>query len=137
MDRWITHTKVWRSQLLKQPLARRRSTCLWLFWIQLHASVAKVKFQLRNSPNTEQNSTIAQSEYHPFRSKLKSKSYLVIYLSFPFIRCNVRYVVMNLTRATPDLRIPQTDDMKGFYEIIGFTEDTPKILHALATHSFT
>ncbi|XP_055301999.1 uncharacterized protein LOC129568332 [Sitodiplosis mosellana] len=48
-----------------------------------------------------------------------------------------KYVVVNLTRPTPDLKIPQIDGMKGFFEICGFNQDTPKILYALATHCFT
>lgn len=48
-----------------------------------------------------------------------------------------RYVVINLTRPKADLKIPETDEMKGFFEICGFSQDTPKILNALAKHSFT
>lgn len=50
---------------------------------------------------------------------------------FPF-----RYVVINLARSIPDLKIPETDNMKGFFEICGFNQDTPKILNALANHCF-
>ncbi|XP_031638716.1 60 kDa SS-A/Ro ribonucleoprotein-like [Contarinia nasturtii] len=50
---------------------------------------------------------------------------------------HVKYVVLNLSRPTPDLIIPQGDDMKGFFEICGFNENTPKILNALASDRFT
>lgn len=48
-----------------------------------------------------------------------------------------RFVVVNLNRPKPDLKIPQTENMKGFFEICGFNEDTPKILNALAKHCFS
>lgn len=107
-------------------------------------------FRSKNFKNTEQSSTIAPSKQNSFYYR-KNEIYcpqqnaiasdVVNLLKYKLLNVDAsysyRYVVVNLTRPTPDLKIPYADEMKGFFEICGFNQDTPKILNALAAHCFT
>lgn len=41
-----------------------------------------------------------------------------------------------MARPEADLKIPQTEDMTGFFEINGINETTPKIINLLAQNIF-
>lgn len=138
LDRWPKHTKVWPSRLPKQQPQIRKSMCLWSLWIPLHDFAVKDRFPLKNSKNIGKNSTNVQSKSLINCFCDKCFHWIQIYFLFLFFTFKMnRYVVINMTRPTPDLKIPATDAMKGFFEICGFNQDTPKILNALANHCFT